>query len=337
MVFTVPPHFAAAQRRIALHDVNFPLGGIPAAAVHKFFHTVGKVDAARQLFLEVQAGLFGVFPAALVDEHLLADFSRVIGIFDEIDLHLVLEELGHALVDELIGDGFFGLVFVGGLGGKAGGYQHQTVLHVLEADLAFVLEVLVVIFQPGVDLVHQRHLDGALRRAAVLQKAGIVVVFGDIHPIGKAEGDPQLDTVILLIGTVPTGAFRCPVLHGGQGVLARQLLAVIPYAVLVAEGLLGKGLALLVAQQEFHAGVDHRLPLQHIGVVGKRDSDIGEYRKVGLPTDTGAGLFAGVRLRLQPADVFALLKVQVVALAVPQHLHVHVFRGILGGAGAETV
>ena len=98
----------------------------------------------------------------------------------------MLEKLGHALVDELIGDGFFGLVLVGGLSGEAGGHQHQAVLHILEADLAFILEVFIVIFEPGVDLIDQRYLDGTLRGAAVLQEAGIVVVLGDIDPVGEA-------------------------------------------------------------------------------------------------------------------------------------------------------
>ena len=77
---------------------------------------------------------------------------------------------------ELIGDGFFGLVFVGGLSREAGGHQHQTVLHILEADLALILEIFVIILQPGVDLIDQRHLDGTLRGAAVLQEAGIVEI-----------------------------------------------------------------------------------------------------------------------------------------------------------------
>ena len=94
---------------------------------------------------------------------------------------------------------------------------------------------------------------------------------------------------------------------------------------------------LLIPQQEFHAGVDHRLPLEDIGVVLPRDGDIGEYLKIGLPADAGAGLAASIGLGFQSADIFAFFKMKVVALAVPQHLHIHVFRGILGGAGTQTI
>ena len=50
-----------------------------------------------------------------------------------------VEEVGHGLRDEFVGDGLFGLILVAGAGGKAGGHIHQTVLHVLKTDGALAL------------------------------------------------------------------------------------------------------------------------------------------------------------------------------------------------------
>ena len=40
---------------------------------------------------------------------------------------------------------------------------------------------------------------------------------------------------------------------------------------------------------------------------------------------------------LQAADVLSFFKVQIEFITVPQHLHVHIFGAVLGGAGAQTV
>ncbi len=40
---------------------------------------------------------------------------------------------------------------------------------------------------------------------------------------------------------------------------------------------------------------------------------------------------------MQPPDVLPLFKVEVILEAVPENLHVHVFRGVLGGAGTQAV
>ncbi len=69
-------------------------------------------------FSSAQAGLFGVLAALLVDQHLLADLLRLVRLFQKIHLQLVPEEVGHGLLDELVGDGLFRLVLVAGPGGK---------------------------------------------------------------------------------------------------------------------------------------------------------------------------------------------------------------------------
>ena len=171
----------------------------------------------------------------------------------------------------------------------------------------------------------------------MLQKAGVVVVLGNVHPVGKAERHIQPHPVVLFILAVPAGALRRPVLHRGQRVCPRQLGGIIADAVFVAEVLLLKTLFLLELQDKFHPGVDHCLPLQHVGIVFQRNVDVGKDLQVRLPADPGAGLPAGVGLGLQPADVFALFEVQAVPLAVPQHLHIHVLRRILRRAGTQAV
>ena len=58
--------------------------------------------------------------ALLVHQHLLTDLLGLVGLFEEVDFQIVLEEVGHGLRDELVGDGLFGLVLVAGTGGEAG-------------------------------------------------------------------------------------------------------------------------------------------------------------------------------------------------------------------------
>ena len=126
----VPAQLDAAQSGVALHNIQLPAGGILGAAVHKLLHPVGDVHIAGQLLLDVQPGALGVLTGAFVDQHLLADLGGVEGVFDEVDLQLGPQKLGHGLLDKLVGDGLLGLVLVGGLGGEVVAHQHQAVLHV---------------------------------------------------------------------------------------------------------------------------------------------------------------------------------------------------------------
>ena len=148
----VASQLAGTQRRVTLHDVDFPLVYILRAAVHKLFHPVGKVDGACQFLFQVQSGLFCILAAALVDQHLFGNLDCLVGIFDEVDLHLPFEEIIHRLIDKFIGDCFFCLVFIGGLGGEGRRNQYQTVLHILKGNLAFILEVLAVLLEIAVYL-----------------------------------------------------------------------------------------------------------------------------------------------------------------------------------------
>ena len=53
----------------------------------------------------------------------------------------MLEKIGHALINKFIGNRLFGLVFIGGLGGKGGRHQHQAILYVGKVDFALIFQV----------------------------------------------------------------------------------------------------------------------------------------------------------------------------------------------------
>ena len=249
------------------------------------------------------------------------------------------EEVGHGLLDELVVDGLLGLVLIGGLGGEVVGHQHQGVLDVVEGDLGLVLLVLPLLLQIGVDGGDEGGLHGLLRGAPVLQPGGVVVVLDDGHLIGEAEGDRQLHLVLRLVRPVPSLPLSLPEHRLGEGLLPGQLGDIVQNAVLILK--IGAGefsWGGLLPKAEGDPGVDHRLALEHVGVVVHRDVDVGKDLQVGLPADGGARLFSPVGgLLLQPADVLALLKVERVFEAVPPDGGVKVFAGVLGGAGAQAV
>ena len=167
-----------------------------------------------------------------------------------------------------------------------------------------------------------------------------MVVFQMTALTGKADGCGQANLVVLHIGTVASDAFSLPVLGHGDGAHVPglgKLIEIVHDAVFVAEF---RGLefpADLIAEAEGHACVDHSLPLEHIGVVIRGDVDVGKDLEVRLPVEARAGLLAGRGLLFELADDAALFKVQIVPEAVAVDLGVEVFRGVLGGAGAEAV
>ena len=167
--FRVARELDRAHGGIALDDVKLALFCVAAAAVDEFLHTVGDVQIAGEFLLDGHAGALGGFAAALVDEHLLGDLVRLALVFNKIDLQTAAEKLRHGLLNELVVDGFFRLVFVGGLCGEAVCHQHEAVSHVLEGDLGLVFDVLAVLLQIGVDGVDEGVAHGLVRCAAVLQ------------------------------------------------------------------------------------------------------------------------------------------------------------------------
>ena len=164
-----------------------------------------------------------------------------------------------------------------------------------------------------------------------------MVVLDNLHRVGEAEGDGELHLVLGLVRPVPAPPLGLPEHGQGEGVLPRQLLHIVLNAVFVLE--VG-GLELpphLVAEAEGDPGVDHRLALEHVGVVLHGDIDVGKHIQIRLPAEAGAGLFAGVGLLFQAAHVLALLEVEGVLKAVPVDHRIKVRAGVLGGAGAQAV
>lgn len=84
--------------------------------------------------------------ALLIDEHLLAGLFGLVGVLDEVDLKLMLQELGHSLGHKLVRDGLFRLVLVARAGGEAGRDKHKAVLHVGKGDRTLVLFVQALVF-----------------------------------------------------------------------------------------------------------------------------------------------------------------------------------------------
>ena len=283
-----------------------------------------------------------MLPALLVHQHLLADLLGLVRLFQEVDFQVVLEEVGHGLGDELVGDGLFGLVLVAGAGGKAGRHIHQAVLDVLEADRALPFLVHPLVLQVFVDLVDKGGADGVLGAAAVLQPGGVVVELQQLDLVGKAEGRAHPHLVVGLVLPVAAGGLRLAGEHRGQGVAAGGLPDVVRDAVLVAvallPGLAGGGVGLLlVGKGQRQPRVDHRLAAQHIFIVAGRHVDVGEHLVVRLPVDDAAGAAALVGLLFQAAHVLAPGKVQMVVEAVPVDVGGHPGRSVLGGAQAQAV
>ena len=67
------------------------------------------------------------------------------------------------------------------------------------------------------------------------------------------------------------------------------------------------------------------------------DADLREDLEIRLPGDDGAGAAAGVFFLLQFPVRFALAEVHTVMRAAGEDLHLHEFRAVLRGAGAESV
>ena len=260
-------------------------------------------------------------------------------VLDEVDLQIRPQELRHGLLHELVGNGFFRLVFVAGLGRKVVGHKNQAVLDVLPCDLALVLLIFVLIPQILVHCGDKGALRGLFRRAAVFQPGGVVVMLNDLHLVGKAAGGRELHLVFRLVRPVPAPLFRLPEHRRRQGALSGQLSHIVLNPVLIDEFLLFKfSVFLLIAEFEGDSLVDHRLTAQHIRKVFRRDGNVGEHVQIRQPVGAGAGLFAPVRrLHLHLAYDLTPLKVQGIFVTVPPNGDIHIAGGVLGGAGAQAV
>ena len=342
LIFAVAAGLDRAHSRVALHDIQLPAGGVLGAAVHELLHPVGEVDLGREGLFDALARLFGVLTALLVDQHLLADLLGLVGLFEEVDLQIVLEEVGHGLRDELVGDGLLGLVLVAGAGGEAGRDVDQTVLHILKADGALALLIEVLVLEILVDLVDKGRADGVLRAAAVLEPGRVVVILQHLHLVGEAERRAHLHLIFGLVVPVAAGGLALAAEHRGQAVFARRLSDIVGDAVLVAPALLprlagGRVFLLLIGEVEGQARVDDGLTAENILVVAAGHVDVGKDLVVRLPVDDAAGAASLERLFVQAAHILALLEVEMIVEAVAVDVGGHPRRGVLGGAEAQTV
>ena len=164
-----------------------------------------------------------------------------------------------------------------------------------------------------------------------------------LHLVGKAAGAGEPDLVLRLVRAVASAALRLPENGRGEGVFAHDLGNIVHDAVLIKKLLrLESARAHLVAETEGDAGIDDRLTLHGLNIILRRNVDVGKNVQVGQPARERAGPFAAVRrldgelLSLFPLDL-AALKMQRIPVPVAPDGHVHVARGVLRGAGAETV
>ena len=326
-----------AHGRIALHDIQLAAGGVLGAAVDELLHAVGEVHLLGDVFLDRDAGLFGVLAALLVDQYLLAGFFGLVGVLDKIDFQLMLEEVGHGLRHEFIGDGLLGLVLVARAGGEIGGDQNQAVLHIGKGDGALVFLVQALLLEPGIDLVDKGQAHGAVRAAAVFKPAGVVVIFQRLVLVGEAERGVHLHLVLGLVGAVAAAGRTGAGVHRRERRLPRQLGHMVDDAVFIVKRRFLGALARAVVEHERDARVDDGLPLEHIAEGIRRNGDIGKDGGVRQPADDRAGPAAGEFFLVQAADVLAVFEIKMIMEPVAVDVGGHPGAGILGGAQAQAV
>ena len=290
-----------------------------------------------QRFFEILPCCLRLDAASHIDEHLLGDLIGFQAVLDKIDLQLMAQELRHGLLDEFVGDGLLRLVLIGGLRGEGRNDEDQAVLNILKAYLAVALEILAVLLEIGVDLGNECAARGLFRRTAVLQKARIVKIFLKLLFIREAERSVYFHFIIGLVRAIAALALRLPVLHAAEGVFPGEFLHIIGNTVFI-EILVGiKALLRLIPQYEAHPGIHDRLPLDRFLIILQRHVDIREDLQIWPPTDGGAGIFLLIRLLDELSCGLAMLKMYLIAPAVPVHLCVHILRGILRGAKPQAV
>ena len=54
----------------------------------------------------------------------------------------------------------------------------------------------------------------------MFQPGGVVIVFDDVHRVGEAEGNGELDLIVRLVHPVPAPSLGLPEDGGGESVLA---------------------------------------------------------------------------------------------------------------------
>ncbi len=260
-----------------------------------------------------------------------------LGIFQQEDLELFPQEVGHTLLDEAVIDRFFRLVFIGGLGGEVVGNENQGLLNIHPSDFRFVLGIFPILPQPAI----QRREKGGTHRLfgcpAMLQPGGVVVMLDEMESTAEAERTGELDFIIGLVRPIPTDPLALPKLNGGVGLLSDQLLYIVCDAVFVGKAGLLKALLCLGAQTEHDPGIDHCLSMENIGEKFGGDIRLGKDLQIGQPSDGGTRLLAVYGGDFQIPHQNTPFKMQVIAIAVSPYNYIHKAGGILCGTGAQAI
>ena len=165
-----------------------------------------------------------------------------------------------------------------------------------------------------------------------------MVVFNPAHLIGKAQRRRDLHLIFRLVLPVAPLALGLPILGHGHGTILGELGDIVQNALFIEEV---PGIEFprgnLPAEAEGDAGVDHGLALERVLEEVHRHVDVGEHVEVWEPVEERAGLLPVGGGLLHLPHQLAMLKVEVVAVAVPADHRVKVLRGVLGGAGAQAV
>ena len=250
----------------------------------------------------------------------------------------MLEEVGHCLIDKLIGYRLFRLVLIACLCGKAGRNQNQTGFHVLKFQLGLIFQILVVLPQVGVDLRDERLFYRLIRRTAVFQPAGIVIVFQTLYLVGKCQCHAQLYFISRLIFTVTALSLAAPVLNGSQRIFPGDFLYIVSNAVFIEVLLFCKGAVLFfLSVEKQQIRVYNCLSAERVAKIVIGNLDLCKYVQVGQPVCPCSGLFFLCRFFLQTAYIDAFFKVQIILITVTKNFYVHIGRRKLCCTQSQTV
>ena len=156
-----------------------------------------------------------------------------------------------------------------------------------------------------------------------------MVELGGADLVGKGDGNIHLKLVLGLVVAVARHSLGLPVLNARKTVFADDLGDVVYNAVDVIEHGSVKASAVLVAEDKLNARVDNSLALHDVGEIFGRYVDVGKHLEVGLPCDFSARVLFGIGLLFKAADVFALFKMEGVAVAVASDIDVHILGAVL--------
>ena len=197
--FRISSELDRTQSRITLNNVEFSLADVPGSAVNELLDPVVDIKRTHELLLDIDPGLIGILSRALVDQYLIDYLIAEILILREPDLKIILDELGHEVLNELVVDSLLRLVLVRSLSRECIGNKDQGIGDILEDDLGFICLVLVAELDLAVYLGYKGRSDGLIRRTAVLKEARIMEILEFIDVVIEAERHLCLDLILVSV------------------------------------------------------------------------------------------------------------------------------------------